>query len=100
VPVKPAPPPVEPVAVKPDATPKPAALKPPAKSPTARLDAMVRKLDSKLTAAEKAGENVALLRKTLAAVKSKLSQADSLSKADFESLEVTLLRLEEDTSSL
>ena len=61
---------------------------------------MVKKLDVKLTAAEKAGENVALLRKTLNAVKSKLSQAESLSRTDLESLEVTLLRLEEDTSSL
>ncbi len=61
---------------------------------------MVRRLDAKITAAEQSGENVALLRKTLRAVKSKLSQPETLSKADLESLEVTLLRLEEDTSSL
>ena len=61
---------------------------------------MMRRLDARITAAEQAGENVALLRKTLRAVKSKLSQPETLSKADLESLEVTLLRLEEDTSSL
>ena len=108
-PIEPArvePAPVQPIAVQPAATPvqpapKPVTSKPVApKSPTARLDVMVRKLDAKIAAAEQAGENVALLRKTLRAVKSKLSQPETLSKADLESLEVTLLRLEEDTSSL
>ena len=109
VPVEPArvePIPVQPIAVQPVPTPvqpapKPVISKPAApKSPTARLDIMVRRLDAKITAAEQAGENVSLLRKTLRAVKSKLSQPETLSKADLESLEVTLLRLEEDTSSL
>ncbi|MER2566590.1 MAG: protein kinase [Myxococcaceae bacterium] len=108
-PIEPArvePAPVQPIAVQPAATPvqpapKPVTSKPVApKSPTARLDVMVRKLEAKIAAAEQAGENVALLRKTLRAVKSKLSQPETLSKADLESLEVTLLRLEEDTSSL
>ncbi|MBL8937311.1 MAG: serine/threonine protein kinase [Archangium sp.] len=102
VPVEPAPivaKPVEPPVAKP-VEPAPVAKPVIVKSPTARLDAMVKKLEVKLTAAEAAGENVALLRKTLNAVKSKLSQASSLSRTDLESLEVTLLRLEEDTSSL
>jgi hypothetical protein len=60
---------------------------------------MAFELDRKLTAAEQAGENVAMFRKTLKAVQAQLGRAEPLSKDDLSRLEVTLLRLDEEMSS-
>ncbi len=89
--VKPAPvAPVEPVA-----KPAPIVAKAAGKDVT-RLQQKVRHIEKNLTQAEQAGDNVALYRKALTSLKSKLGKP--LSPADFDNLEVALSRLEEETA--
>jgi serine/threonine-protein kinase len=81
--------------------PVPTASSAPKRAPTppASLDARVSRLDKQLKAAEQAGENVSVLRKTLTVIQNKLAQP-ALTPEAREQLEVTLSRLEAELKEL